>query len=155
MFYEPSPAEWAMFEREAELRKQATAYKRQKDYNRAAELMRAARNQQYQTSMCYDIKTLLRIPNYLSLAGRYQEAIDEAIDILQGKWEAAGTKVGNGKCEARALVAMSAHDVVADAARKMGNAALAQEHEREARAAEQSMPSMRIADMKAEALEYH
>lgn len=140
---------------EGELRKQATAYKKAKQYDKAVELLRAARKQQYASSNVYPIATLLRIPQYLILAGRYQEAIEEAMDVLRGKWEAAGTKAGNGQHEARAFVEMSAHDVAAEAARKMGNAALAQEHDQKARAAERSMPSMRIADIKAEAQEYH
>ncbi len=90
---------------------------------------------------------------HLILAGRYKKAIEEANDILRGKWEAAGTKVGGGQREARAFAAMSAHAVAAETAREIGNAALAQEHEREARAAERSLPSMRIADIRAEALE--
>lgn len=144
--HEPSPAERAMMQREKELRKQATAYKRAKQYDKAVESLRAARKQQYASSNVYPIETLLRVPQYLILAGRYQEAVDEANDILRGKWEAAGTKAGGGQREARAFVAMAAHDVAAEAARKMGNAALAKEHEREARAAERSMPSMRIED---------
>ncbi|MBQ3344440.1 MAG: hypothetical protein IJG84_21250 [Kiritimatiellae bacterium] len=146
-----SPAERAMMERESELRKQATAYKRLKQYDKAVEFMRAARRQQYQTPMWYDIETLLRIPKYLILAGRYQEAIDEAADILRGKWGVSGTAEGNGQREARAYAAMRTHDVAAEAARRMGNSAVAAEHEQAARFAESSMPSMRVADIKDEA----
>lgn len=76
-----------MLKRESELRKQATAYKRAKQYDKAVESLRVARQQQYQTSCFYDLSTLLRIPQYLILAGRYQEAIDEANGILRGKWK--------------------------------------------------------------------
>lgn len=83
----PSAVESAMLKRESELRKQATAYKRAKQYDKAVESLRAARQQQYKTSCFYDLSTLLRIPQYLILAGRYQEAIDDANDILRGKWK--------------------------------------------------------------------
>ena len=121
MFYEPSPVERAMLDREAELRKQATAYKRQKKYDKAVEMMRAARKQQYETSLWYDIKTLLRIPDYLILAGRYQEAIDEANDLLNGKWKYRGMQDAGFAATAKSWI----HDAIAEAAEKMGNATIA------------------------------
>lgn len=121
MFYEPSPVEQAMLDRESELRKQATAYKRQKKYDKAVEMMRAARKQQYETSLWYDIKTLLRIPDYLILAGRYQEAIDEATDLLNGKWKYPEMQDARSLATAKSWI----HDTIAEAADKMGNQAVA------------------------------
>ncbi len=121
MFYEPSPVERAMLDREAELRKQATAYKRQRKYDKAVEMMRAARKQQYETSLWYDIKTLLRISDYLILAGRYQEAIDEATDLLNGKWKYREMQDAGAAATAKSWI----HETIAEAAEKMGNATIA------------------------------
>lgn len=151
MFYEPTPEERKILARENAFRKQATAYKRQKQYDKAVEMMRAARDCQYTTSLYYDIKTLLRIPKYLILAGRFREAVAEVDDILQGKWGITGTAAGNGQREARAIVSWSAHEVAADAAHKMGDETLAMRHEQEAKTAEDSLPYMRVADLKDEA----
>ena len=150
-FYEPTPEECAILSKEKRFRKQGTAYKREKEFDKAVEMMRCARSYQYQTSLYYDIKTLLRIPKYLVLAKRYQEALDETNDILRGKWGIAGTTAGNGQHECRALVALLTHEVASEAARKMGNEVLAKSHEEEALRAEHSMPSMRIVDLKEEA----
>lgn len=120
MFYEPSPVERAMLDREAELRKQATAYKRQRKYDKAVEMMRAARKQQYETSLWYDIKTLLRIPDYLILAGRYQEAIDEATDLLNGNWKYLEMQDAGAAATAKSWI----HETIAEAAEKMGNATI-------------------------------
>ena len=121
MFYEPSPVERAMLDRESELRKQATTYKRQKKYDKAVEMMRAARKQQYETSLWYDIKTLLRIPDYLILAGRYQEAIDEATDLLNGRWKYREMQDAGFAATAKSWI----HETIAEAAEKMGNSAAA------------------------------
>lgn len=121
MFYEPSPVERAMLDREAELRRQATAYKRQKKYDKAVEMMRVARKQQYETSLWYDIKTLLRIPDYLILAGRYQEAIDEATDLLNGRWKYREMQDAGFAATAKSWI----HETIAEAAEKMGNSAAA------------------------------
>lgn len=115
--HEPSPVERAMMDRESELRKQATAYKRQKKYDMAVKSMRAARKQQYETSLWYDIKTLLRIPDYLILAGRYQEAIDEANDLLAGKWKYREMQDAGFAATAKSWI----HDTIASAAEKMGD----------------------------------
>ena len=119
--HEPSPVERAMMDRESELRKQATAYERQKKYDMAVKSMRAARKQQYETSLWYDIKTLLRIPDYLILAGRYQEAIDEANDLLAGKWKYREMQDAGFAATAKSWI----HETIAEAAEKMGNSAAA------------------------------
>ena len=138
MFYEPSPVEQAMLEREAELRKQATAYKRQKNYDKAVEMMRAARKQQYQTSTWYDIRTLLRIPDYLILAGRYQEAINEANDLLNGKWKYREQQDAGFAKTAKSWI----HETIAEAAEKMGDSSIA---EKSRKAADSSIAKIALA----------
>lgn len=155
MFYEPTQEERLILDRERAFRKEATSCKRQKQYDKAVELMRAARDCQYKTSLYYDIKTLLRIPQYLILAGRFQDALAEVNDILQGKWGIAGTTAGSGQRESRAFAECLTHEVAAKAACAMGDDVLARIHEQKMKEAEDSMPSMRIADLKADAREYH
>lgn len=141
MFYEPSPVERAMLDRESELRKQATTYKRQKKYDKAVEMMRAARKQQYETSLWYDIKTLLRVPDYLILAGRYQEAIDEATDLLNGKWKYREMQDAGFAATAKSWI----HDTIAEAEDKMGNLAAAAGSRKSADSAKANIASARRA----------
>ena len=120
-FPTPSNAEEIHLERERAARKQATELKKQKRYEEAVRFLRVAREEQYKTSFWYDINTLLRIPKYLILAGKFNAAIAEAKELLSGKWNVCGQDTAEGK----AIIRQAILDVIEEAAEKSGDKSLA------------------------------
>lgn len=119
-FPTPSNEEAIHLERERSARKQATALKKQKRYEEAVRFLRVAREEQYKTSFWYDINTLLRIPKYLILAGKFNAAIAEAKELLSGKWNVCGQDTAEGK----AIIRQAILDVIEEAAEKSGDESL-------------------------------
>ena len=94
MFPEPTKDEKQLLAEEKKFRKMATALKKEKRYDEAVECLKKARELQYQTSLWYDIKTILRVPEMLLKANRPREAYDEAMSIADFKWNVAGMVKG-------------------------------------------------------------
>lgn len=140
--------ERVMLKREGELRRQATACKRAKQYDKAVELLRAARRTLYSTSCVYDIKTLLRVPQYLILAGRYRDAINEANDIQRGRWKYREQLDAEFAAYAEEWI----HETIAEAAEKLGNRVLAVKSTGAAKRAVRSIPMIRRAQAERECL---
>lgn len=120
MFPEPNFFESLVFRKESQYRKKATAFKKAKKYMQAVEYLRLAREMQYLTIFYYDCETLLRVPKYLILAGKYQQAINEANYILKGRWPMSGDKE-----EFRNFNRERIFGVISDAFKKSGNVRMA------------------------------
>lgn len=119
--------------------------KRQKKYIQAVELLRKARDEQYKTPFFYDCDTLLRVPKYLILAGKYNDAINEAQSILKGKWPMARN--------AEEFSNFNRHDtmnVLAEAYGKSGNARMQSYYVALANQELAKVPDVRIAAIKRE-----
>ena len=141
-FPTPSKSEAIHLERERTARKQATALKKQKRYEEAVRFLRVAREEQYKTSLWYDIGTLLRIPKYLILAGKFNAAIAEAKELLSGKWNICG----QDSAEGRAIIKQSILDVIAEAAEKSGDESLRSLCEEKAKSHEGNVVKARLSD---------
>lgn len=107
--------------------------------------MRKARDEQYKTPFFYDCETLLRVPKYLILANKSQDAIKEAQSILKGKWSIAG--------HVDEFVNFHRHSILSvlvDAYRNAGNVRMADFYEMQAQQELAKVPSARIDAIKRE-----
>ena len=145
-FPTPSNEEAIHLERERSARKQATALKKQKRYEEAVRFLRVAREEQYKTSFWYDINTLLRIPKYLILAGKFNAAIAEAKELLSGKWNVCGQDTAEGK----AIFRQAILDVIEEAAGKSGDKSLASLCTKKASAYNDNIVKARLEDVRRE-----
>lgn len=145
-FPTPSNAEEIHLERERAARKQATELKKQKRYEEAVRFLRVAREEQYKTSFWYDINTLLRIPKYLILAGKFNAAIAEAKELFSGNWNICGQDTAEGK----AIIRQAILEVIAEAAEKSGDESLRSLCAEKSKSNEDNIVKARLADIRIE-----
>jgi len=129
---------------ESAFRKQATALKKQKRYDEAVRFLRLAREEQYKTDFQYDMQTLLRVPKYLMLAGRYDEAVLELKDLLAGKWITnAGSWLSRDVFDRQMVL-----DVLLEAAQNTGDEVLVKYCQEESSRFENDIVRARVEDVK-------
>lgn len=149
MFPEPTGDEKELLAEEKKFRKMATALKKEKRYDEAVECLRKAREFEYRTSFYYDCRTLLRVPEYLILAKRFDEAFDEAMAIANFKWPVAGMVDGTMD-EAKGWLRGEALRVAMRAGHGADDSAKVREVHRLMKEEEEAIGRGRVADIKKE-----